>query len=729
MTLPRILLCLATTLAALGWTASALAQPGLGLVPPGLDDEENGPEDPLGGDQSVFTGWELNEESVVFSASQKRQLTTEAPSTVHVVTDRQIRNYGWRTFADVLRMVPGVQTRTFLSQYQSVMIRGLLGTEVNNTRILWLENGLPTTNVRDAGVWLDDTYPVELIKRLEVVLGPGSALYGTGAMQGVINIFTKEPGDIPEYGEYRVGFGTANTLRTSALWGQQFDKLGVMIFASANITDGPGLITEAYYRQQLRVAGATAVRAGEQPLAPEYDVPPVSLSSSRSWQHIRAKVSIAPVRITVGFKNVDAGYDGAEFFPAQRYQFDHRELFANILYEQELVEDLSITALASYRFFQNLFTNYNDINLESIVRVDNGRPDPRYPDRLVDKITYTTDQHKAYVLAQLQWKIYEDNELIGGLNGRFEAIQAPEFRTDKVEQQFFNGSVFLQDEQRLLDDNLIITAGLRVDSHREFDTQLSYRAAILTRWGLDWLLTRVSYSTAFREPSMWQLYVDHVDALGTPDLTPETLQNIELSLIARFESYLLRLDGFVTLMDNLILNDFNTELAEPLLGISGKFNPRQTGNEARMFGFEASARGDITRELSFFAFYNFLISEAKLCSDCDFEDIEYDAPHRVGAGLAYNTDELLASLKVHFVSETLDRNNDGTETQTVPPYVLLQPQIRVRLPYDFGALLQGSYALSEGLGKAPTQNYYYETLAVPVPRFTFLLGLNYPYAD
>ena len=679
---------------------------------------------------------ELDEADVVFSASKKRQLTTEAPSTIHVITAEQIDRYGWRSFADLLRMVPGVQVRTYLSQYHSVMIRGLLGTEVNNTRILWLENGIPFTDVRDGGVWLDETYPVEFIKRVEVVLGPGSTLYGTGAFQGVVNVFTKSPRDIPEHGEYHLGVGSARTLRASALGGAILGPVELLVFGSANVTDGPGLVSRYRYEEKLREAGADAVRNNKSPLDPAFAPEGEGVNSSRSWQHLRVLATLKPVKLSLGFKNVDAGYDGAEFFATERYQFDHREVFADLFYDQELGEDLKLTAITSYRFFQNHYEDFSDLDPASIVRVD-GEPDPRYPDRVLDKINYNTNQHKLFNLIQLQVGLFTGNELIAGLGGRYEAIDAPEFESGRTSQDSFNVSGFVQDEQKLFGDTLILTGGVRVDQHRAFGFQPSYRAAILYKW-TDWLLSRFSYATAFREPSMWQLYIDHVDARGNAGLESETLQNFEFSTIARLaKRWTLRLDGFFTLMDNLILNDFNRdpELAVPYLGIQGKFNPRQTGNTARMGGLEVSVRAEVTEAFSLFAHYNWLRSDARRCDGCDFQAIDYDAEHSGGVGVAYSGLDSTASLKAHFVGPTVDSTlvdvsdpeNPVTIERTVPFYTILQPHIRVRLPGAFAAFAQGSYALSEGLSDVPTRDFYYETLNVPVPRFSFLVGLGYPY--
>ena len=107
--------------AALFCSPAAQAQIGPDLRPPGLD-----PDFPLthyssdlkhASDQ-LRQGWDLNASDIVFSAAKKRQLISEAPSTIHIITDRDIAIHGWRSIAEVLRHVAGVQTLTTQSQFQ-----------------------------------------------------------------------------------------------------------------------------------------------------------------------------------------------------------------------------------------------------------------------------------------------------------------------------------------------------------------------------------------------------------------------------------------------------------------------------------------------------------------------------------------------------------------------------------------------------------------------------------
>ena len=132
-----------------------------------------------------------NEERVV-TASRRPAAMPAAPATVYVVTSEQIRASGAQTLWDALRSVPGVDVMNDRTSHADIAIRGM--NKVLNNRTLVLLDGKTVLNgFYDYTNW--ETIPVTLeeIDRIEVVEGPASALYGSNAMQGVINIITKTP--------------------------------------------------------------------------------------------------------------------------------------------------------------------------------------------------------------------------------------------------------------------------------------------------------------------------------------------------------------------------------------------------------------------------------------------------------------------------------------------------------------------------------------------------------
>jgi outer membrane receptor for ferrienterochelin and colicins len=128
----------------------------------------------------------------VFGASERLQPVTEAPSSVTIVTAREIAQYGYRTVADILR-----SARAFYisddRNYSYVGVRGFSRPGDYSTRILMLVNGHRVNDAvyDQAPIGADFGIDVAMIERVEIIRGPASSLYGTSAFFAVVNIITR----------------------------------------------------------------------------------------------------------------------------------------------------------------------------------------------------------------------------------------------------------------------------------------------------------------------------------------------------------------------------------------------------------------------------------------------------------------------------------------------------------------------------------------------------------
>jgi outer membrane receptor for ferrienterochelin and colicins len=133
------------------------------------------------------------QEAKVVTASKQEEKVTEAPGIIEVVTADEIKRFGATQLTDVLNRLTSVYfTGSHLFRDNVPSIRGDLSTH-NDTHNLVLIDGRPYRNsqsARDYPVYQD--FPIESIDHIEIIRGPGSVLYGTGALDGVINIITKE---------------------------------------------------------------------------------------------------------------------------------------------------------------------------------------------------------------------------------------------------------------------------------------------------------------------------------------------------------------------------------------------------------------------------------------------------------------------------------------------------------------------------------------------------------
>jgi iron complex outermembrane receptor protein len=152
----------------------------------------------LPSDLTTLSLEELMDVEVVYAASRYEQTSLAAPADVTVITADEIRAYGYRTLADILNGVRGLYV-TYDRNYSYVGVRGFGRPGDYNSRLLVLIDGYRINdNVYDAAlVGPEFSLDVDLIQRVEVVRGPGSSLYGTSAVFGVVNIITKRAKDLP----------------------------------------------------------------------------------------------------------------------------------------------------------------------------------------------------------------------------------------------------------------------------------------------------------------------------------------------------------------------------------------------------------------------------------------------------------------------------------------------------------------------------------------------------
>lgn len=126
-------------------------------------------------------------------ASQKAMTTRESPGIISLVTREEILSSGARDLLDVLRLVPGFD---FASDIQGVVgpaVRGLWGFE---GKVLLLVDGQELNETRYGSVQFGNHVPVDQIRQVEVIRGPGSAIYGGFAELAVINVVTRDGADL-----------------------------------------------------------------------------------------------------------------------------------------------------------------------------------------------------------------------------------------------------------------------------------------------------------------------------------------------------------------------------------------------------------------------------------------------------------------------------------------------------------------------------------------------------
>jgi outer membrane receptor protein involved in Fe transport len=176
---------------------------------------------------------------IVVAGSKRAQQTRDVASFVSVVSAAEIREHGYRTLADVLRTLPGFYV-TNDRNYSYLGIRGFSRPGDWNSRILLLLNGLRTNdNVYDlAYIGEEFSVDVDMIERVEVIRGPGSALYGSNALFAVINVVTRSGSSLAG-GEVSSSAASYGTYSGRASYGRSFAN-DLDLLVSATYSDGKG---------------------------------------------------------------------------------------------------------------------------------------------------------------------------------------------------------------------------------------------------------------------------------------------------------------------------------------------------------------------------------------------------------------------------------------------------------------------------------------------------------
>ena len=189
------------------------------VPPPAAEEELLGVEQDLGaGELKARTEKKLSE---VFAGPEKSEATgakhaqrmTESPSTITVLDRDDIKAYGVTTLEELLRIVPGVVVKDITPSIKVLGIRGF-HSNIGNAVLLIVDGQEININLFGGVIWSALPISLDDIERIEVIRGPGSALYGAGALSGVINVTTKAPRDlktatvIAEAGAYDRKLGT-----------------------------------------------------------------------------------------------------------------------------------------------------------------------------------------------------------------------------------------------------------------------------------------------------------------------------------------------------------------------------------------------------------------------------------------------------------------------------------------------------------------------------------------
>lgn len=423
----------------------------------------------------------------VTTASKSSESLSDAPGAISVVTADELRRFGGMTLREVLERVPGLTgASSYFTDRSLVAARGDL-TKANGGHLLILINGRPSREILEGGLVSDllESFPINILERIEVIKGPGSVLYGSNAFSAVVNlIVAKADGN----GVVVSGSaGRAGAFATSAL-------------ATATCGD-------------LNVVGTIQFHA-----RPDWATPyryPSSLGDP--FANNAQVVSPATIRDRAPSAFVGADYKGfsfissftqwesANFVRGEVGSSQWRREFADVGYTAKAGRNWDMSVNGTYT--RNTFDSTGNAKIERASRevvlewTNFVNPTPR--DRLTFGALYNHIQGHENYLGVTPSITISDGSRPGA-------------------------AVYAQLDHRLA-DTLKVIGGFQANKIGALDLDIVPRAGVI--WSpYPQVGIKALYGQAFRAPSINETRLNHPGLAGNPNLVPEKVGTFDIGL-------------------------------------------------------------------------------------------------------------------------------------------------------------------------------------------------------
>ena len=468
-------------------------------------------------------------QEVLVTATRHEAAVDSVPNAVTVITREQIDKMVAPTTIDILKDAAGVEVynaRGFMasSTYNRVMMRGM-GS--NPARILVMLNGIPQTDAQQQTFEWSFINPRD-IERIEIVRGPGSALYGAQAMGGVINIITRKPKEEKPETNLGASYGTYNTMRTDASHLVKDGKWGMYVSGSAGGTEGYSVVPkdqEKYSNGQNVNSLPMRQRNEWGRTQVSYDMDPSqSLTMDAMYGHF---ANHGLYNYMPDFLNFQMYREMGDLRYAKKFAGGELNAYVSGGYQGSAYDNPTSTGAGAYKS-QNYYS-------AAIMRDYLAGMNLNYDVGLGNRVTVGWDAQYLEYARRNDYLPFGGtaNTAMGGMTNNY--------------------GLFLQDELTLFDGKVIIVPGTRWnywESHDGYTQNMAsaqknvfyldhnikqaFTSNIGARYNATkWMSLRGAYGEAFRTPTLGEMYNISTVAntyLGTPGLAPERLSSKEIGV-------------------------------------------------------------------------------------------------------------------------------------------------------------------------------------------------------
>ena len=460
---------------------------------------------------------------LLLTATKRKMALREAPAIATVITADEIAAMGARNLMDVLQTVPGIGVSRNEQGFFMFDVRGI--STVKSEKILLLIDGhsLNKNYVSSGLVNFGDYLSVDNIRQVEIVRGPGSALYGDNAFVAVVNVITKEAYEL-EGVEVKLSGGSFDTSKFSILGGDIFAN-GLQAFGSLNYwqTNGPNL---AIAQDRLRGTPWTTA-PGDADTA--YDALELFLKLAYKDFTYEGHLVNNSRGVYVGFANALTDDNHIEY----------QNFWHELAYRRALTPSLTGTAKVYWDHFEQ----------DASVQLMPPGTGFSFPEGMIGgpmckastvggemqfDYDFTARNHLLLGFHYEKMSQYDvksisnfDPNNNNAYIGAVQDISADaNWNKDAIRESY---AAYLQDEWEVVDD-VKLTAGLRYDHYNDFGDTTNPRAGVVWNFSKQGEV-KLLYGEAFRAPNFSELYNDNNTSLvGNEALEAEEITTYEAAI-------------------------------------------------------------------------------------------------------------------------------------------------------------------------------------------------------
>ena len=650
----------------------------------------------------------------VVSASRILEKSSDAPATIYLITDHQIKNRGYTNLEQVLEDIPGIEVQKKASvEYSNYFtIRGIDGSE----KFIVMMDGMRINSPTGTPLAIVYNYPVFNAKQIEIILGPASALYGVDAFTGVINIITKN-GVEGKGVRISSSYGMYNTTNNSFSAGIGNEEISFILSGNFYYSDEPYF--PEIYKDEYRWYNEHYKTDGEMQLSPwdnniinlpiqKYETPTTSYAVHaklnikdfevgyfRNFESHSSSLSTLP-EYTVYSKDASFKFMVESFYSSYNYtsRNERWRLRTTLSHSRDEIDPRSL--------YMNTYTSYQKGYKYAFNRLL----------KLEEQVTYLFSDVSS-IIAGISYEDITALPKTGDMPFAFDRDLAADFQNifylgtnirdqdgndltipqDFYYLQYQNLGTYVQ-WRTLLADKVSVTLGGRLDFNTRYKTTLNPRVGLVYS-PTDKLKIKLLYGRAYLAPSPYRQYQHYGSFQPTMDtvtggitglrsdfwrLPGEKLESQKITTYETSFSYLfknnlvLSINGFINDVNNILSSESNT--GQSFKGVPVAIIERPV-NKGIANSYGGTARMDFRRNWSTVTLNTFL-AYTFIDGKIDGRQIPFTAQNTVKANIEFNFSRLSTSARFIYRSESYHRSltDDSGNLMSSDPYATVNLSAR-----------------------------------------------------